>query len=610
MSKFVTMSKPYLDFAVVNFSRTCGHRVSAAETGPLADLGLSQLSLHHTDGSWSWVVTSDPARVRHDAGRLALISGLARTPQKLLVPLDAPTWDEIDEVDPAAGQFSLLEVGDGRSHIRTDMFGLGLSFASQHQEAAIGSNRLHLHKIVLELLGFPVRLDETAVASLLFSDSSFFSQQTTLKQTLIHGVELVPVTHDTVFEDGKVSFAEKSIHRSISSTSPADYSSLLASGVDEVIDNSRVALDSDQFTARIVDLSGGKDSRMVFGSVLHVEGWKERTSVYTKDIVGTDDLPIAAGLANAYGAAFYDGDDTNQSPLTLDENLEFWRSYFFGQYNRFGPGGWSNKGTNLSTLTLSGGLGELFRVVWPTQFRRHLSGSTSERDFADALVYESRVAGAYGEDAVRQVADAFADDLSRLPGESLGERVDSHYLFNRNRFHFGLRAFSSYHEHLTWFPLAAASLFSAARTVPYADRNSNKVVFDVLEAFDPYLTRVRFDGADPFEHVTTRSRLPRLHMDERTDRWKAATDNATSRVAGRRAGQRPAMVWSQMAPFVRDAATSALTALRSAPQVPESCLPEGLESRLADSFDASVSKGYSLAVRILAVHDAIMPSQA
>lgn len=604
MTPFVPLDAPGLDFVVVSLAAHARHRFGPDVAQRLRSAGVEVLEVPARDGGLTLAVVADATRVVEVEGRRIGLSGLGRTARALVLPFEAPRAEELADLDPTAGQFALFSVGPDGASVRTDLFGMGHVHASQHDGMALAGDRLHLHRIVLEAFGEPVTVDGLAVAAALFSDHGFFAQQPALHRTLVAGVELVPLTQDVVVAGGRLHRVPRPDHEEAARGDATDYAALVAEGVQDVQENTRVALEDPRITAVILDLSGGKDSRLVLGAARGVPGWTRRVRVNAKDVPGSDDLLIAAGLVHRYGARYYEGDDAGTAPVTLEENLAFWRSYFFGSYNRLGLAAWSTRGDSRRSLTFSGGLGELYRAFWVPQLRRHLEGARTAQDFARSFVRGAARPGAYPEESLEQIAVALAAELDALPGRSLEERVEEHYLFHRNRHHMGLRGFSSRHERLTWFPLASRALYRAARALPFEERAAGRVVHDVMERLDPELLRLRFDGGDPFPGLARPLQDDPLALDESTADWQAAREHAARTMGERRRGTAPLLVWSEVQPAIRRTVDEAVARMREALPDAQTVLPADLEARVADAFDDAPGRANQLAMRILAVEDA------
>lgn len=597
------MPEPYVDFAIV----------STAAVGQDTEPALRRLEAlgfywrimgNEATGPTIYVAPSSQG-VNSDEHGIFGMSGIGMNERELIVPREGISRAELEKLDPETGTYTTFDVRPGRVVVKTDLFGYGHSFTSQHDELAIVSNRLHLHKIVMAAFSQKILPNPAAVIASFFSDHGLFTQQSALKETLIDNVHLVPMSSDVVMANGSVLWSKKELFTWAISPQESAYEQLIDAGTQKIIANSRVAIDTELFDTAVVDLSGGKDSRLVFGAVTRVGGWQEKVRVNTSRVPNSEDVEIAASIVHAYGASYFTGDLVAQHPLSLEDNLQFWRSYYFGEYHRMAAGAWSNEGKNFTSLSIGGANGELFRSFWAPVVERYLSNGQSARDFAESFIMAVAVKDRYSHDQLHQLISAFADELESYPSSSVLEKIEDHYMFNRNRSHCGLRGFTFYHDRLTWYPLLSADLLAASRSLSYSERASNRVIYDVLVGLDPDLATFRFDGSkDPFD--TLRDEQPVRIADESIAAWQDSQHAVSSKVPGRRSGREQKMAWSDLAAYVAAEARMALGELRRMEPSMGNLIPDGLEERLDEAM-LTPSIGYQLASRILAVWDAVSP---
>ena len=603
MIEFFPLPKPYVDFAVVALA--AGDEDITPALRRLEALGLySRVIGDETTGRTVFVAASNRG-VNVDEHGIFGMSGIGMNARELVVPYEGISREALEDLDTEAGTYTTFDVRPGRVVVKTDLFGYGHSFTSQHDELAIVSNRLHLHKIVMSAFSQELRLNSAAVIANFFSDHGLFTQQSAIKQTLIDGVHLVPMSSDVFITNTSILWSEKARFARAMSPQKRSYKELIDAGTQKIIENSRIVLNTPLFDTAVLDLSGGKDSRIVFGGVTRVPGWRERARVNTSRVPNSDDVEIAAGIVQAYGASYFTGDTVGQHPLGLEDNLRFWRSYFFGEYHRMAAGAWSNKGKNYTSISIGGANGEIFRSFWAPVIERYIGDERDARNFAENFITSVAVKGRYAPEQLEELVSAFGGELESYPSSSLREKIEDHYMFNRNRSHCGLRGFTFYHDRLTWYPLLSGDLLAASRSLSYSERASNRVIYDVLCGIDPELATFRFDGPkDPFEAL--RDEQPHRVADESIAAWLDAQQAASLKVHSRRSGRQQKMDWSDLATYVAEEARMALRELRSMKPSLANLIPAGLEERLDEAM-LTPSIGYQLSSRILAVWDAVSP---
>lgn len=565
MLPFLVLPEPYRDCAIVGFENeeTAESRLFALKTAAEAH-GLT---------AWRKGAAIAVA-LGHETERV--FSGIGVIGGRFVFGGDAnPDGSE-------AGQFTCFRVDRLRVEAATDLLGAGHVFASQHSDGAIVSNRLHLHRIVMAALGFPVEVNPEPAIALLVSNTPFFAQQNMSPDMLIRGVRQVRVDEAASIVRGRLELSTK--RSFLECLEPGDYEALVTEGVRDIIENARAALDDSRFSDIVVDLSGGRDSRIVLGAVLHHESWRQRASVYAFDVAGSRDLDIACGLANRLGAHFYEGNSAQCEALSLEDNTSIWRSYFHGLYHRMGAAAWSAAGCNTRTINLSGANGELLRSFWAPQFGRYLK----DGDFSQKLVAGVALPNVFDREQRETVASYLARTLDALPGETLEHRLEAHYLYYRNRAHFGLRGFSFLHDHATWLPIASPHLLRAAWSLTLAERTNGKLIRDVLKRLDVDLLRIEFDG----------DKAPReIEIDCSRSRWETATAAARQKRESVRTHREPRMAWRDWPKHVEDTAVAAFEAIGNF-QVPVTYV-----DRMRTEFASGSKRAFEMASRLMAISD-------
>jgi hypothetical protein len=384
------------------------------------------------------------------------------------------------------------------------------------------------------------------------------SQQASTSAALTAGVRLVKPDETVTLFNGRLLTRPNRAFLRLFGRPHAEYDALLDNGIDELIASCSAVIDDQRFSKVVVDLSGGKDSRMVFGAMLQHPRWRERCHLRTVHTPRSSDLRIACGIANMFGADFDDSTPVATHPRSAMDNLDFWRSYFHGQYHRMGAGPWSHLGKNLATINLLGGSGEMLRGFWSYQFARQLAEVDSLPALCDRIVNSRATPEAAA--TVEPCARALEQELSVLPADSLADRLDLHYVYFRNRTHFGMRGLSFMSQQLTWFPLLSPSLVAAAWCLPTDERGGNKVIRDVLHALHPALATIPFDGG--------RDALVRLDppfaMNSHAMRWIDAEARRLSAERSSRQPQEGQLLWGTWPNHVMKAAEECALSLRSA----------------------------------------------
>jgi hypothetical protein len=519
--------------------------------------------------------------------------------------LPKPTTNDLGE---AIGLFSFFQLEKDHCTFETDLFGYGQLFSSAHRHCSIVANRAHLQKILRDAMGLATDVDATVLSTLMFSDHAFCSQQNASSTLLLNGCRQVRIDERIRLVNGELVWSAKSGFSRLLDGTPREYESLVDEGVKEIIENVRIAVEHPSFRQVLVHLSGGRDSRMVFGATIHVPHWRERVGLVSHDVPKTQDLSIACGLAGLFGGKFFDGPLEPPTPVSVDHILRLWRSYFFGMYHRMGGSGWSHKGRLLDTITLAGGHGEVMRVFWSPILRKYLLSNPSDSEFAAQFVKENGLWSVYSSEHEGLALDSICETLSQLPGESTAERLDTHYLYFRNRAHFGLRGYSNYQEHMTWFPLMSPHLLKAAASLSYSDRASGRLVRDTMKRLHPALSLAAYD-AEPRDgsdwQYSTTSHPMRLALEGDTSDWRSAQARLRKAKAVARLGLELPAEWNRRGwlDSVEQAALMGLEDARGRSSICRDLLPMALADRVRVQFRSGSRAALETASRIMAIHD-------
>lgn len=601
MTKFFELPRPYSDCVVVNFKDAAMAIEAAGKIRSVAaDNSLIVHELRHSSPE-TLVVYGKQARLVQRNGGSFLFSGFGRIGSRFVFgDTDLSYIVDRSDISGEVGQFTYFAVNKDSVEAECDLLGHGHLFASQHDGFAVIGNRLHLHTLVLRALGLKLELNDGPALSLLFSSNTFFSQQAVSHHMLSQGVSLVPVDKRAAMTGGLLTFRRKLALEYAVTGSPKDYDYLLDAGVQEVIENTRAVLESPDFGDIVVDLTGGKDSRLVFGSALHVPNWQSRIALNSTDVVNSQDLPIACGIANHFGARFYRGPSLPQSPVSAEDNLTIWRSYFHGLYHRIGAAAWTYGGRNTDAISLSGGSGEILRTFWHDNLRRHVLPEDDVSSFSMRFARTLGKERAFADDRLETVGNHLASALGELPGATLGDKLESHYLFFRNRAHFGLRGFSFYHEHATWFPLMSASLLKAAHSLPFAERASGRVIRDAMERINPILLGMPFDGKG-----IEGNDAPQIVLDTDRSAWESATKERAERQTQGRTGQQWAMSWATWTDYVLDETIRAHEEAQQISSVYRDLTPPGFVDLVRNEFATKSRFAMTTASTLFAIRDAI-----
>jgi len=508
----------------------------------------------------------------------------------------------------ASGYFTAVLRHGSEVWFVNDLLGLEHIYVCEHAAGAIVANRLHLLIDEMRRRSIERRVNLPFVATTLSSRHPFFSQCHD-RELAISGVSLVPVDRFACVRDGRLAYRSKPILAAAFAGGDGDYEVLLDRAADEILAAVTSARRCGLFNHFAADLSGGRDSRVVFGAILRL-GLLPETPILSRHVEGSRDLRCALRIVGHYGATLLgeEPDAPSIYPVDAATALLRWRSLYCGMYHNFNPSTSSARGAGMRSLRFTGACGEVYSAFWSKWAGSLLDLPTSEEALDGIL-------GKFAPDLAPhyrgQALQAFAECLTALPGETLGEKLDNHYVFFRNRMHFGLTAFHAYDAQSPWMALVSPSLLMASRKIPWKQRRDGKVMFDVLARLAPDLNFFPYDGK-PWPDTVLPKKVGNpgksVDVDAMKVQWDAAQVARSQVFARQRDGRGGGFTAGEMKTHARDVTTSVWT--RISKELPQ--LTAALDSRFIDkslrSFeDPEDDKSWRLATsKITSVADMLL----
>lgn len=593
---YFSLPYPYVDFLVFNSSYIDDKMIMISKK-IAKSLGFLFKEYFHEDGSFTGVVyATEGAGVDYFDNKFSLISGIAMSRENLLLSPNIYKYSDFNQINEDFGQFTAFLLDDNKITYNTDHFGAGHLYYYNERVTSysIVSNRAHLLKVFLQNAGISLTLNTKVVKGGLFSNFSFFNQQSFLSEGIIKEIKLVRLGEKLVQKNGELFFYKNMEFIGALAGEGPGYDKSISDFCEKSISNLNSIVNSDCFQQHVLDLSGGKDSRLCLALLLNTAHDKE-ISVLANDVPNSDDLPIAASLVELLNLQYIKKWNSKFYPRSIDEGFNLWRSYFFGSYHRMGMSAWSPCGENIRDVRISGAGGEIYRAFWSNSghFSRALLGQTSMEDILWDVINNTKIKNGYANEDLDELLVALMEEFNSLPGDQLVEKIDNHYLYHRNRTHFGLRGFSFYNECLTLTPLLSIDLLNASRIVTHGERQNYKIFYDLYHKLAPFLLNVRFDGdSSPFQGLdlssATRSSFIKFNLNEDISSWldakqefdlfKKVSMNTTAR-----------MQWGQYLPDLRKGALDLASSIENDyPDLLPKNIYEQIELKEKTSRDLSV----------------------
>lgn len=384
-----------------------------------------------------------------------------------------------DVPEVMVGYCALLELGE-ETKIRTDEFGMYPVFYSDE----IVTDRLHLAMLASPEIDGPVAFS-------MFHNDWMFGHQLNTRRTLVEGFRMLGVGERLRLRD-KVELTCPP--RRQESLAPGEYHELIRKGAEEVLTNLAAVLDANDHVSFAI--TGGRDSRINLAALVAL-GRTSEVQFRTYDI--DHDLPIGSGLVKWAGGSYALKAPVKEwISLTLDEALERRRSVIFGTYHPILSHHLHLLHQSGTSILIGGGMGEAFRPMYTSQ--RFGAGSANDPftpELMQGILRHLCAGESYFSGLFDRVSTPLKETFDHLHGESIAERLDDHYLNFRNRLHFRALYQASINGATDFHPLMSPSLLRAARGLPYTEKATMRVLYDVTRALCPELARYRYDKPWP-----------------------------------------------------------------------------------------------------------------
>jgi hypothetical protein len=365
-----------------------------------------------------------------------------------------------------------------------------------------------MHLISIAMLQFNIPRQpnlETIYASLASSHQIFAHPHA--HDSILTGLRICPADSVLVVT-GKttLSLLQKPEHSALGNrVSQSQYWALVSEGGEEIKRNVSAVLNSTAFSRKVLDVSGGRDSRLVLGAAVATRTIS-KCAARTVRGPSQGDLEIGVGISRLFGVPFDSAGVHGRYSKSSRFAVSFWRSMNAGASHNFGGNNWPTMWQGAGCVRLNGGCGELYRNFWlETKLLQKISSPERFRALCRPDLPSTVLPKAF---------DSLWSALSSMPGRTVEEKIRNHYLFFRNRFHFGLPAFNEWYGNVPFSPLQSAALLAASRLLDPSSCAGGRANFDVMEYVLPLLNRLPFaHGAGWPADLVARSRPPdALHV--------------------------------------------------------------------------------------------------
>lgn len=391
------------------------------------------------------------------------------------------------DIQHRTGNFTYFKISDKRIQACHDLFGQGTLFYYQNDKIQLATNRAHLAAIILNIMDSDYKLNTPFITSFvllsyLFKDQSF-NDETPIKNLFYCDL------------DESIEFDITGMHvkaRPNLDITPKKYKEYLQKGIEEIRNNisaiEHFAVDKQV----IVDVTGGKDSRLLLAACINNPALCDKMKINTQDLKNSDDFPISLKIASIFDLSYLDQLSCTHSKISIVTGLKICRSYLMGLYNRI-PQRFAKAtfGLAQNIVHLSGDCGELYRDYL-------VKSITSDKDitfgeFMDHYFDLTGFKNKLGPQEIENMKKYIKVSLKKFADEPLSSARQSYYEHQRLRKHFGLKLLAFYANHPHYSPIQSKNLYCASRCLDKQDFASARLLYDAVNQMNATLASIEFD---------------------------------------------------------------------------------------------------------------------
>ncbi|MCD7728974.1 MAG: hypothetical protein LUI60_03585 [Clostridia bacterium] len=519
------MEYPYQNLALVCSDSEDGLVNKITKNEKNFSSSQTQISELKTFGKWhSYVMSSSQGLLSYN-NLLYFSGGGCILNSKIIYGQDDITPDmNFSELLDSTGNFSAVFYNGSAIEFTSDYFGLSPLYKYESQGLYIISNSYHMLLLILKQLGIKLELLPEDIIPYFVTGQRQMFDQLTCHETFVKQVKKVPVHQKFVLDDDGPRFADKSVaevwQAQTSYTEDSDkqlYEFYKKKIVKELEDNLSVVLHDERFSKVILDVTGGKDSRVILSAMLNVADEEkdiDRIAINSLDVPGKNDKSVFIPLNKLHKFKYRDFDKDISNCRYYDQEKVF-RSWFIGQTFNYGMGTGTTviKGDDMCHVIGAGA------TLYKSVFELKADKTTSTPDDMAAELLDNYINGILNIDKVGgMVKDIIAKGISEVVGNNIGEMMNNHYFYYRNTYHFGLEYIlnSSWSKEYYYAPLYNKNAAKAYHLM--GSKLVNKQFeFEILDMLNPMMLKVPFEDPADNKTLDKLKSMPENSFDHRLD---------------------------------------------------------------------------------------------
>ena len=461
-----------------------------------------------------------------------LFSGSAIINDRFIIGMD-----EIDgeisrgDIVCNAGCYTYINITDRDIYMGADLFGFNRLFYFENESLFLVSNRYHLLLLTMREAGIKIVPDLPKMLSHFAAVNLQPLLQGMTNRMDIAGVNQLEKHFDILIDHEGVQFVKNKYGKILEEreilTEP-DYRRELCLAKEEILNNMKAVFQRKDYEHIIIDLSGGLDSRIIFGLLKEIEHNREKIKIRSNDVAGSRDLDVAMEINNIYN---YKYDDM---PRTFEgqNHMEMWnslRSFYMGTYFSWMEPIWFEKCEG--AIRLIGSCGEILARPYLTRnyLGTYLEDFKNAKDFFENYIKELSEFCACGYDyAIQAWVEIMSEEAEKQLTDTVFEDYERMYLQTRHGYHFDdLVGWST----IPYFgPLQSEKMFRLHH-LTYNEFKSLKLQYDLTGVVDGELAEIPYElqrdndqRKEIYNTLWIESKGGEVHLNDDRSKWQEANE--------------------------------------------------------------------------------------
>lgn len=449
----------------------------------------------------SRMMSSVVPQVMND-GSIVWFSGIMKLGEKLVCSPEEMNLNNSDEIKDNIGCYFAIVKNNEGYEIVNDFFGLEKIFYYDDNDYFVCSNRVHYLLLKLKQLNIPLSLNEYICLCGFSNAYAHFAENPITNELDINNMYFLDIGQYFSINKGKIEKKEKEIANLLYDKRKLDYSVEIKKVKNEIINNLEIVVRDARFKNIAMDLSGGMDSRLVFGAATNLPGGgTERIKIRTIAYPNIEDFNIGTTIADDFNFNydFEIGKDlvcTEQNMKhSLETILEISDSTQIGTYFGFSD--------IFAPMVTSNDNLEIWGVMGEAITRPYISGRIIEQQSGQMVENDEEFLHMFWNENQRYVLADFdkagyilekimLQQMKKVKYNVSAHKFETLYLKYRNRFHGDIGLLRGYRT-LQWQPLQSKTSLRLFHNL-FDVNHSNKYVFDLLYEFDSQLVNYPFSS--------------------------------------------------------------------------------------------------------------------